>query len=183
MKNPFLIDHVVYLRPLDKADAPCFVTWMNDPDVRQTLLTHRPIALAWEEEFLERAAKSDQDIVLGIVDRASDKLIGATGLHHFDQRSRHVGFGITIGDKEEWGKGYGTEATRLIVGYAFETLNLNRVWLHVYEYNERGIRTYERVGFRKEGVMRKAHFHGGRYWDTILMAILQEEWENKHRSA
>src|SRR5205814_646415 len=82
----------------------------------------------------------------GIVVRTSDRLIGGTGFHHIDFRNRHVGFGITIGEKEEWGKGYGTEATRLMVQHAFETLNLNRVWLHVYEYNQRGIRAYERAG-------------------------------------
>src|SRR5262249_62195912 len=65
----------------------------------------------------------------------------------------------------------------LLVEHAFEILNLNRVWLHVYEFNERGIRTYERVGFQKEGVLRQDHFHDGRYWSTIIMGILREEWQ------
>src|SRR5206468_7752591 len=77
---------------------------------------------------------------------------------------------------QHWGKGYGTEATRLMVQYAFDTLNLNRVWLHVLEYNERGIRCYEKVGFKKEGLLRQEHFRDGRYWDTHLVAILRDEW-------
>ena len=68
-----------------------------------------------------------------------------------------------------------------MTGYAFETLNLNRVWLHVYEYNERGIRAYEKVGFKREGVLRQDRYHAGRYWDTITMAILREEWETRKR--
>ena len=80
-------------------------------------------------------------------------------------------------DKGSWGQGYGTEATRLVVQHAFATLNLNRVWLEVYEYNPRGLRAYEKVGFRKEGVKRQDNYRAGRYWDTIVMAILREEWD------
>src|SRR5438477_214806 len=82
----------------------------------------------------------DIHVPLSIVLNATDRLIGVAGLHSINQKDRHAAFGISIGEKEEWGKGYGTEATRLIVGYAFETLNLNRVWLHVHAHNERGIR-------------------------------------------
>ena len=67
-------------------------------------------------------------------------------------------------------------ATFLLVRHAFETLNLNRVWLHVYEDNPRAVRVYEKVGFKKEGVLRQESFRHGRYWDTITMAVLREEW-------
>jgi RimJ/RimL family protein N-acetyltransferase len=66
-----------------------------------------------------------------------------------------------------------------MVGYAFETLNLNRIWLNVYEYNQRGVRAYEKVGFRREGVLRQDTFRDGRYWDTIAMAVLREEWRKE----
>ncbi|MBI3800044.1 MAG: GNAT family N-acetyltransferase, partial [Deltaproteobacteria bacterium] len=81
-----------------------------------------------------------------------------------------------IGEKSEWSKGYGTEATALITGYAFETLNLNRVGLQVYEDNERGIKAYERVGFKREGLLRQMMYREGRYWHTITMSMLREEW-------
>jgi len=81
------------------------------------------------------------------------------------------------GEKAEWSKGYATEATHLLIGHAFETLNLNRVWLHVYDKNPRALRAYEKVGFKKEGVLRQDHYREGRYWNTIVMAILREEWE------
>jgi hypothetical protein len=71
-----------------------------------------------------------------------------------------------IGDKREWNKGYGTEVTRLLTRYAFETLNLNRVWLRVYEFNRYAIRAYEKAGYRREGVLRQDHFSDGPYWDT-----------------
>lgn len=178
MKNPFLIGTKVYLRPLEREDAPLFVPWVNDTEVTRTLeALYRPINLQTEVDFIERMYKSEHDIVFGIAVRETDALIGATGLHQMDFKNRRTSFGIFIGDKQEWGKGYGTEATTLITGYAFETLNMNRVWLHVYAYNERGVRAYERVGFKREGVLRQDRYHEGRYWDTIVMGILREEWE------
>jgi RimJ/RimL family protein N-acetyltransferase len=176
MVNPFLVGASIYLRPLERADAPAFVTWLNDPDVARFLRAYRPMSLRAEEEFIDGIGKGE-DIGLAIALRDGDRLIGGTGLHEIEQRCRRAQFGIFIGDREHWGKGYGTEATRLMVGYAFETLNLNRVWLQVYEYNSRGVRSYEKVGFRREGVLRQDTFRDGRYWDTIVMGILRQEWK------
>ncbi|MBI3302544.1 MAG: GNAT family N-acetyltransferase, partial [Deltaproteobacteria bacterium] len=135
MKNPFLIGTKVYLRPLEREDAPLFVPWVNDAEVTRTLEHfYRPINLQAEVDFIERIYKSEHDVVCGIAVKETDALIGVTGLHQMDFKSRRTSFGIFIGEKSEWGKGYGTEATALITGYAFEILNLNRVWLHVYEY-------------------------------------------------
>jgi RimJ/RimL family protein N-acetyltransferase len=177
VKNPFLVGAAIYLRPLEREDAALLVPWINDPEVTHTLEIHRPMNLRAEEEFVDRVGQSEHDLVLGISIRATDKLIGATGLHQIDFNNRHACFGISIGDKAEWGKGYGTEATRLMVRHAFDTLNLHRVWLRVFEYNERGIRTYERVGFKREGVLRQDRFRAGRYWDTIVMGLLRHEHE------
>jgi len=182
MKSPFLTGTKVYLRPLEREDAPRLVPWINDAEVTRTLeVFYRPMNLQTELEFIENIYKSEHDVVLGIAVKQTDALIGATGLHRLDGKNRRASFGIFIGEKAEWGKGYGTEVTTLMTGYAFETLNLNRVWLHVYEYNERGIRAYEKVGFTREGVLRQDRYHEGRYWDTITMAILREEWEARKR--
>jgi [ribosomal protein S5]-alanine N-acetyltransferase len=176
MINPFLVGDKVYLRPLERGDAPVIVSWLNDYDVTRFLRAYRPMTLRAEEEFIDRAGQSD-NLSLGIALRNGDRLIGGTGLHEFDQRCRRASFGIFIGPREEWGKGYGTEVTRLMVAHAFETLNLNRLALQVYEYNARGIRAYEKVGFRREGVLRQDMFRDGRYWDTIVMGILREDWK------
>jgi RimJ/RimL family protein N-acetyltransferase len=176
MINPFLVGANVYLRPLDRGDAPAFVSWLNDPDLTRFLLVYQPMTLRAEEEYIDSLAKGDR-ITLGIVLRDGDRLIGGTGLHDIDQRCRRATFGILIGPPEERGKGHGTEATRLMVGYAFETLNLNRVVLQVYEYNPRGMRAYEKVGFRREGVLRQDTYRDGRYWDSTVMGILREEWK------
>jgi RimJ/RimL family protein N-acetyltransferase len=177
MKNPYLIGPTLYLRPVERADAPLLLSWVNNPEVTRTILHRPPINLPAEEEYIDRVTRSEHDLVLLIVLKESDRPVGATGLHQIDFRNRHASFGILLGEPSEWGKGHGTEATRLIVGHAFETLNLNRLWLQVYEYNERGLRCYERVGFREEGRLRQDNFREGRYWDTLVMGILRSEWE------
>jgi diamine N-acetyltransferase len=175
--NPFRIGTQIYLRPLERADAPRLVPWFNDPEVTRYLAVHRPLNLQQEEEFLARLGQSEHDVVLGIAVGQDDALIGVTGLHRIDYTHRHADFGISIGTRSEWGKGYGTEATTLMLQYAFEGLNLHRVRLLVYEDNACGRHVYEKIGFRREGVLRQERYAAGRYWDTITMAMLREEWE------
>lgn len=177
MKNPFRIGRTIYLRPLEREDAPLFVVWLNDPEVTRTLSMHRPVDLATEEEFIATIPKSEHDFVLGVALQATNELIGTVGIHDIDWKNRHGTFGINVGAKHEWNKGYGTEATGLMVAYAFDTLNLHRVRLLVFASNARAIRMYEKVGFRREGILRQDRFHAGRYWDTIAMAILRDEWD------
>jgi RimJ/RimL family protein N-acetyltransferase len=176
MKNPFVTGTKIYLRPLERGDAPRIVPWFNDPEVTRTLERYRPMNLQEEEAFIEHAYRSEHDLPLGIAPLDAEQLVGVTGLHSIDGKNRHATFGIIIGEKSEWGKGYGTEATALMVAHAFDALNLNRVWLRVYEHNARAIRAYEKVGFRREGVLRQDRFSEGRYWDTIVMGILRDEW-------
>lgn len=183
MKNPFLIGEKIYLRPLERDDAPTLLPWVNDPEVLATLMMYTPKNLQSELEFIERAYKRDDEIILGIALKANDKLIGTTGLHDIDWKNRNCMFGILIGDKTEWGQGYGTEATRLMVDYAFGTLGMHRVWLRVYEYNQRAIRVYEKVGFVREGMLREDRYHGGRFFHTIVMGLLRSEWEaQRHKT-
>jgi ribosomal-protein-alanine N-acetyltransferase len=176
MRNPFLIGAKVYLRPLDLEDVAALTTWLNDPEVTRFLRVHRPLTRMAEEAFLRKISDSEHDVVLGIVLREPEQFIGVAGLHHLDVRNRHAEFGIAIGEKTVWGGGCGTEATQLMVRYAFDVLNLNRIWLHVGEDNERAVRVYEKLGFRTEGRLRQDTFRAGRYGDSLVMAVLREEW-------
>jgi len=183
LKNPFLIGERIYLRPLEREDAPIFVPWVNDQEITRNLILYRPMNRDQEEEFIARASKQQGGMVLGIALRKDDRLIGNTGFHALHLKDRHAGFGILIGDKTEWDRGHGTEATALMARYGFETLNLNRIWLHVYEHNSRGRRAYEKVGYRVEGTLRKHNYREGRYWDVIVMGLLREEWDNRNTEA
>ena len=176
VNNPFRVGNAIYLRPLEKADAATIVPWLNDPDVVRTTLRYLPCNLNAEEQFIDQLYKGDDAVVLGIAVQESDELIGITGIDQIDHRSRHGRFGIIIGVKDAWNKGYGTETTRLMVRYAFDVVNLNRVWLHVHEHNIGAIRAYEKAGFRVEGRLRQENYLDGQYHDTIVMAILRQDW-------
>jgi len=176
MKNPFLIGERIYLRPLEREDAAQIVPWINDPDLRRTMQTNKPLNNQSEWDYIDRLSHSEHDLILGVALKEYDQLIGVTGFHNIDFRNRHCLFGITIGAKELQCKGHGKATTQLMLEHAFTTMNLNRVQLMVYEYNERGIRTYTGVGFKKEGVLRQDNYREGRYWDTWVMAILREEF-------
>ena len=179
MQNAIAIGNRLYLRPLTRADAAALVPWVNDPAVTRTLAVgSRVMDVRAEEVFIEKTNASAHAALFGIVVRETDQLIGSTGLEQIDFRNQSASLSILIGEKSVWGKGYGTEATALVVQYAFGELHLNRVQLHVYEYNLRAMRAYEKVGFRREGTLQQEHIHDGRFWDTVVMAILREEWEN-----
>ncbi len=183
MRNPAIVGRAIYLRPVERSDADDFQVWMNDQEVVRNLLIHRPMTRDDELRFVDRVTSGNDasEAVFSIVRRRGDLPIGTTGLHAIDWRRRMACFGIEIGRKAEWGKGYGTEVTSLMVRFAFQTLNLNRVWLWVYEFNERGIRAYERVGFRLEATLRQDCYRDGRFWDVHHMGILRSEWERAER--
>jgi len=175
MTNPYLIGERIYLRPLEVDDALTVAPWFNHPDVNRFIFIRPPLSFDMERDWLRKFVQGEE-IVLGIVLKDGDRLIGSTGLHKIDWRNRHAAFGIVLGEPTEWNKGYGTEATRLMVRHGFETLNLNRIWLEVYENNPRGQRVYEKIGFRVEGRLRQHTYRDNRYLDVLVMGILREDW-------
>ncbi len=177
MSVAFVTGAKIRLRPIERTDAPLLMQWLNDPEVTRNLLMHRPINLQAEEAFIERNSDDQHNLVLAIETREADKLIGSAGLHGIDPQARQAQFGILIGDRNERGKGAGSEATSLLTRYAFDTLNLHRVWLHVVENNAAAIRCYEKVGYRREGLLRDAFYREGRYWNLVSMAVLRQDFK------
>jgi RimJ/RimL family protein N-acetyltransferase len=106
-----------------------------------------------------------------------DKPIGFVGLDGFNWVAGDAWVGIGIGEPEYWGRGYGTEAMKLVLGYGFRELNLHRVSLCVFEYNQRGYKSYLKAGFVEEGREREWIKRDGRHWDMVYMGILRTEWE------
>jgi len=109
-----------------------------------------------------------------------DTLLGDIDLYIDSWSARDTYVGLGIGERDFWGRGYGTDAMKVILRYAFTEINMNRVTLSVFEYNPRAIRSYEKAGFRHEGRMRKILNREGKRWDMLTMGILREEWMEKH---
>ena len=106
--------------------------------------------------------------------------IGRIGYVDLDRRNRHTEIAIMIGERDYWGRGYGSDALIAYLGYLFHELNLHKVWLRVEAFNERAQRAYEKCGFRRDGVLREHTFLGGRYYDSIIMSILEDDFRAAH---
>ena len=181
-----ILGEQVRLRRVERDDLPRFVQWVNDPEVRRHLALFYPMGMPQEEAWFEAQLRLEPALQAFSVDAHSLSAagtladpawthVGSAGFHTVDWRNRNAELGIVIGDKEFWGRGHGTDATRTLVRWAFHELNLERVWLRVFADNARAIRCYEKVGFRAEGRLRQDHYCEGRYFDTVVMGILRDE--------
>jgi RimJ/RimL family protein N-acetyltransferase len=172
----------VLLRPVKISDMSYFLKWFNDPEVIQYIGLYLPITEMAEGKFIEElgtaGATGDIILVIEAVEGDSTKPIGNCGLHQINAKDHNALLGITIGEKDYWGKGYGTESTRLLMDYGFQQLNLHRIWSYAFAFNERSIRLHGRVGFREEGHLRQTTFKNGQYHDLVQFGILREEWKS-----
>lgn len=168
----------VKLGPIKREYIDSYLKWFNDPEITQYLVMYRPLTRMWEEDWLENL-KDRTDTIIFSISLLDDTHIGNCGLHAIDWKNRFGEAGITIGEKEYQGKGYGTEAMEILLEYGFNTVNLNRIQLRVYDFNIRAIKSYRNIGFIEEGRLRKAIFNKGEYHDILMMSILREEWNNK----
>jgi RimJ/RimL family protein N-acetyltransferase len=176
----------VLLGPVKKEYIDSYLKWLNDPEITQYLDAYLPLTRMMEEDWIENLKNRKDTIVFAITFPGEDDLgkhIGNCGLHNIDWKNRVAEVGIMIGEKEYQGKGYGTEAMETLIKYGFETANLNRIQLRVYDFNIRAIKSYIKIGFIEEGRMRQAVFKNGEYHDMIIMAILHEEWLQKNKKS
>ena len=175
--EPLIAHGSVYLRPADREDLPLFVRWFNDRRTSRTLGLVAPMSLAMEEGWFERtvAAQGKDGYHFTVCLLEDDRPIGTIGLFDLDLRNGSAGLGISVGDPGDTGRGRGSDALVALVGWAFATLRLERVWLEVYDFNPRARAVYERVGFVHEGTQRHAIFREGRFVDVHLMAVLADE--------
>ncbi len=154
-----------------------YIRWCRDSEY-QRLADDDAIRL-WElgqeKEFSEKLLESVY--LFMIRTRAEDKVIGTLDLHNINWSVGDAWVGIGVGEREYWGRGYGTEAMQLIVRYGFEQLNLRRISLTVFEYNQRAVHSYQKIGFQEEGRMRQWVNREGRRWDLIYMGLLRADWE------
>ncbi|MCB0120349.1 MAG: GNAT family N-acetyltransferase [Anaerolineales bacterium] len=170
------------LRAVERDDVPRFHEWVNDPEVTRGLALYLPMSMRDEEDWFERVSKGDPNqkpLAIEVRKGKAWKLIGNCGVFDISFTNRSAELGIIIGDKSEWNKGYGAEAMTLLLRHCFETLNLNRAFLRVYEDNIRAVRSYEKAGFVLEGRLRKAVYKYGKYEDVLIMSVLRSEWDSK----
>ncbi len=178
-----LVGEKCYLSPPHSGDAEKWTVWLNDLQVTVPLgdEAYTPLALDRVRAEIDESIRL-QHHVFSIVECATDKLIGRCGLFGLDLVNRSAMLGIFIGDKAFWNRGYGQEATVLLLDYGFNLLNLHNIMLGVYAFNARGIGCYHKVGFKEIGRRRQSRIICGKLYDEVMMDILEEEFRATHPS-
>jgi RimJ/RimL family protein N-acetyltransferase len=164
---------LVRLRAVEEQDLASINEGIWNPEVTQQMSIALPEALAQTRQFWKSIRSSASDVLLAIETLAGE-FVGGVGLHGIDARNRQAELGIWIA-RPYWDKGYGTDAVRVASRLGFREMNLQRVFLRVYETNPRGRRAYEKVGFKEEGRLRRSQFIDGQYVDVIMMGLLAED--------
>lgn len=174
----------IRLRAVEREDVQKFHEWVNDPEVTRGLALYLPMSMQDEQNWFEGLSKRDPNqrpFAIEMRKGRAWKLIGNCGVFDIELIHRSAELGIMIGDKDEWSKGYGSEAMTLLLRHCFETLNLNRAFLRVYEDNVRAVRSYEKAGFVLEGRLREAVYKHGKYENVLFMSVLRSEWTSRSK--
>lgn len=180
MERALFTGHKVRLSAIDpKQDAEHLARWSHDAGYMR-LYGADPILPRTAQEFakgLEKDLARKLDFWFLVRTLADDQPIGIASLDGIELPHREAWFSIGLGDRSYWGQGYGSDASQLMLAYGFRELNLHRISLTVFEYNQRAIRAYERLNFRHEGRARDFLLRDGRRWDMLFMGLLRHEWE------
>lgn len=170
---------LVALGPFSKDLLPLFTRWINDFNAQQRVgfPLPGPMTSEAEEQWYDSVSTGSARHTFVIRERASMQAVGSTALHDLDMRNRSATFGIMVGDPEARGKGYGTEATVLMLDFAFTMLGLHSVNLGVAEFNKAGQKAHAKAGFKECGRLRERILFAGRRWDQILMDCLASEFK------
>jgi RimJ/RimL family protein N-acetyltransferase len=179
-----IVGRQIVLRRHRVENLRTFMRWYTDPEVaRLTRYQQAPLSQDEIQRFFYSRIMGTDFLSMAIHLRESNRLVGTCAFSQLDGDNGSTLFHITIGERDAWGLGYGTEATQLMLEHAFTRLALHRVALTVFDFNARAIRSYQKCGFVEEGRARQAIFRDGRFWDEIHMSVLLDEWEALRRSA
>ncbi|HXH23422.1 MAG TPA: GNAT family protein [Dehalococcoidia bacterium] len=174
---------LVRLRPMEPDEVDNYYRWLNDSEVKQYLNMRYFFSRASEAEWLR--SRTNQPLSYNNLQFAVDVLkdgrhIGSIGLHEAHAEDRKATVGIAIGDRTAWDQGYGTDAMITLLRFAFDEMNLHRVMLTVDERNLRAVASYKKCGFLEEGRLRDDRYARGKYWATLVMGVLEDEFRALH---
>ena len=179
--KPIILGGKVLLRSITVDDAPAMFASLSDEESMRLTGTQQTFTLAQVEQYCARVAQADDRVDCAITLKDNSTYIGEVVLNEIDWTNGSANFRIALASSAYFGKGYGTEATQLILKHGFETLNLHRIELEVYDFNPRAQHVYEKAGFMLEGVRRDVLFWDGVYHSAIVMSVLQDEWKGMGR--
>jgi RimJ/RimL family protein N-acetyltransferase len=177
MLGPVIEGERIRLEPPRPEFIPAYQRWFADREVTRYLRYRTPLTAKQQEQWLEDRARDEHGVLWTIVVKENGRPIGNTALERIDWRNRRAESGTVIGERDEWGKGYATEAMRLRTRYAFRELGLEKLYTAVFLPNDASRRALERAGYRQCGLHRRHLLVDGRWHDAWLGEILRDEWE------
>ncbi|HHW26410.1 MAG TPA: GNAT family N-acetyltransferase [Firmicutes bacterium] len=165
------------LRPPEMTDLDNIMAWINDREVTRNLaIGFWPLSRKAEEAWLAKTVEgSDPRNRVLVIEDLQGTYLGSIGLHDIDMRSGVAEVGIVIGRKDYWGKGYGTDALRTLLRFAFANLRLRKVYLKVFGSNARAQKSYAKLGFKVAGRLKEHELKEGEYEDVIYMELFRDE--------
>ena len=169
----------IALAPLTAAESPSLWAWINDREQVLFNSAYKPVGEVQQQDWFAAIQNRSDVVFFAIRLMETDRLVGTCQLHSINTIHRSAELQIRLGDPADRGQGYGTEAVKLLLEFAFADLNLHRVYLHVFARNEPAIVVYEKAGFIREGTLRRAAFINGEYIDVVVMAILRDEYDHQ----
>ncbi|SHN00881.1 GNAT family N-acetyltransferase [Polaribacter sp. KT 15] len=172
----------VGLRAVEKEDLSLFRDWRNIVDFRKNFREVRELSLADQETWYESLQKTKHiNFMFTIVDLTTDKPIGAAGLLYVNWINRSGDFSFYIGGNESYidEDGLAKEAATLLIDYGFKNLNLNKIWMELYEFDKKKIDFFKNeFNFIQDGLLRENCFEQGKYWDSLIISLLSKEYTN-----
>ncbi len=166
----------VYLRQLKEEDSPLIRKWLSDPEIMRLIGSVKPMSQADAEDYIKSIRNDVSRLWFIIALKKNNRAIGEAGLLRIFPPWHTADMTVIVGEKDTWGRGYGTEAGRLLMEYAFTDLKLHRLAIGVVGFNSRALHFWENLGFKREGIHRDGYFYGGEFHDFVMMSILEEEY-------
>lgn len=173
LDRPFLVGERIYLRPLEPEDVTAeYLHWLNDASTARYIMGMVfPATRSKTEQYVSQVLNDPNAVFLAIIEKTTGKHIGNIKLHRINWVDRHAEFGRLIGDSDARAKGYGSEVVQLILNYAFQRLNLHKVFAKCLAFNQAAIRSNEKNGLIVESVLKEFQYVEGKYEDVVIMGI------------
>ncbi len=172
----FIIGERVTLRRIERGDLPRIRGWLDDPEVRGMIGATKPMTEEEADAWFDDVTGDPGRAWFVVIRDEDDRVIGEAGLLRLFPEWRTTDMSVIIGEREAWGQGHGTEAGNLLLDYAFDYLGLHRVAIGVVGFHEEALWFWKKLGFKQEGVQRDGYLHDGKFYDFVMMSILEDEW-------
>jgi len=166
----------IQLRAIEERDFGLYYSWINDEETNQWRGLYHPTSLEEAKDWIAKQRKKEPERLSLAIETSDRALIGFVGLSSICARSRRAEIWIYIGSKDHWGQGFGEDTIRTLCGYAFNEMNLHRIWLECNPEFENVVRCYEKVGFKTEGFPRDAYYRNGKFRNTCIMGLLSGDF-------